>query len=69
MSAHRHRFHRLSDVAIYCECGEIRESPFQPVVPFPSTPHLPIVTPYAPVVIPIPTAPVPRPVEPIRWSS
>ena len=40
---HNHKFERLSDVAIFCACGEIRESPFVPPVAWPicARPHYP----------------------------
>jgi hypothetical protein len=72
MPSHKHRFLRLSDVAIYCECGEIRESPVRPapVVVQPLAPANPLYVP--PVVVPVhpPNQPFhPAPPERIRWSQ
>lgn len=48
MTDHEHRFQRLSDVAIFCECGEIRESPYRPeqTVIYP-----PVTVPYEPLPV------------------
>lgn len=36
MSRHVHKFQRLSDEAIFCDCGEIRQLPKPPYVPVPN---------------------------------
>lgn len=36
--SHEHRFQRLRDDALFCECGEIRHVPVPPAVTWPSIP-------------------------------